>query len=1002
MSETTLSRAPYKGLMPYSEHDAPFFYGREAEREIITANLISSRFTVLYGPSGVGKSSVLHAGVAHHLRLRAQQNWKRHGAPELAVVVYSDWRDDPVAGLLARVQESVRAALNGQPVVPASPPATLSDALKLWAERVEGDLFIILDQFEEYFLYHAHDAERQEGAFGVEFPRVVDRVGLRVNFLVSIREDALAKLDYFEGRIPNLFDNYLRIEHLDRNAARAAIEKPLQQFNRQQAEETQHVHIEPALVEAVLDQVKTGQVVLTASGRGQIEEEEDGDARIETPFLQLVMTRLWDEEQRVGSRTLRLDTLNRLGGAERIVRTHLDATMNALPPNERETAARVFHFLVTPSGTKIAHTVADLRAYAQVPENRLQQTMEKLSGGDVRILRPVAPPPGEIAAPRYEIFHDVLAPAILDWRERYLQRARARRFRFAGLAIALAVFLVIAGLVINLQSSRVQLEQKAQEAQNLSQAVLSQATSELTPEPTMIALRATAAAVATSAAQVLCAGAPSIRFSVSPETITAGDATTLSWDSATNITSVKIEPDIGAVTVTGTLNVKPLTTTTYTLTASGCGGVVNKQVTVRVNPATPLPTLTPTMAPTAIPSGLYVTDLRLNPDRPAFNSAVSFFVTFANTTSTFQNFKWLVYIFRADTPSRANNQTTAVQGSFPAGSGEYSALGTFRYGATGNQCEFFFARVGWLDADNKTTFFTQSDGKVFEKGFSVCDVSVIPTSTLAPPTPTPVPPTPAPGLFVTDLRLQPERPAFNSDMSFFATFANTTSTVQNFKWLVYIFRADTPSRANNQTTAMQGSFPVGSGEYGALGTFRYGVTGNQCEFFFARVGWLDADNKTTFFTQPDGKVFEKGFSVCDALVIPTPTPMPPTPTSVPPTPRPDLYVTQLRIDPPSPVRSESPEFYVTFSNTTAAPRTHRWCVEIWDPRNSRNSFGVTTCRSREMPVGVSELDATGWRIRVGQCLLFRARVVWEDEGRNRIPFTQPDGSDLWLDFQVCP
>jgi hypothetical protein len=54
----------------------------------------------------------------------------------------------------------------------------------------------------------------------------MNRADLRISFLISIREDVLAKLDAFKGRIPNLFDNYLRIEHLDRDA-RQAIEMPL-------------------------------------------------------------------------------------------------------------------------------------------------------------------------------------------------------------------------------------------------------------------------------------------------------------------------------------------------------------------------------------------------------------------------------------------------------------------------------------------------------------------------------------------------------------------------------------------------------------------------------------------------------------------------------------------------------------------------------------------------------------------------------------------------------
>ena len=38
-----------------------------------------------------------------------------------------------------------------------------------------------------------------------------------------MREDSIAKLDFFKGRIANLFDNYLRIDRLDREQAREAI-----------------------------------------------------------------------------------------------------------------------------------------------------------------------------------------------------------------------------------------------------------------------------------------------------------------------------------------------------------------------------------------------------------------------------------------------------------------------------------------------------------------------------------------------------------------------------------------------------------------------------------------------------------------------------------------------------------------------------------------------------------------------------------------------------------
>src|SRR5207244_13020753 len=68
--------APYRGLAPFgdTELDALLFFGRERETEIGVANLIASRLTILYGPSGVGKSSLLRAGVARSVRDRGARD----------------------------------------------------------------------------------------------------------------------------------------------------------------------------------------------------------------------------------------------------------------------------------------------------------------------------------------------------------------------------------------------------------------------------------------------------------------------------------------------------------------------------------------------------------------------------------------------------------------------------------------------------------------------------------------------------------------------------------------------------------------------------------------------------------------------------------------------------------------------------------------------------------------------------------------------------------------
>ena len=398
--------------MPFTEEQAPYFFGRDRERDVIAANLMASRLTLFYGPSGVGKSSVLNAGVVHYLRELERDALASTGRSQYVILHFRDWRDEPLAHLERVIEKESGAAGQGP---------TFADRLHSLAERVEGDILIILDQFEEYFMYHPN--EQTDGTFAVEFARAINRRGLRANFLVSMREDSIAKLDFFKGRIPNLFDNYLRIARLTRDQAREAIVRPIERFN-QLSPSRPPVSIEPALVEAVLDQVKANTQLHEDAGKGGL--QGDAEMGIETPHLQLVMTRLWQEEVSAQSSVLRLGTLERLGGASEIVKRHVDSALDALTPTERDAAARVFQYLVTPAGTKIALGVDDLYPNAGMTAADLRALLVKLSSGENRILTSVAPAPDQPARERYQIFHDVLAEKVLDWRSRYVKAAEAQ------------------------------------------------------------------------------------------------------------------------------------------------------------------------------------------------------------------------------------------------------------------------------------------------------------------------------------------------------------------------------------------------------------------------------------------------------------------------------------------------------------------------------------------------------------------------------------------------
>ena len=427
--------SPYRGLSAFadSDVDAGYFFGRERDTEIVVANLIAARLTVLYGPSGVGKSSLLLASVARSLR----------GLPEEpVVVVFSTWSVDAERELAAALAELAGVE-----------PGVLTDVVARVQEA--RDVYVVLDQAEESFTY-----ETDAAALEAILVQLLHG-DLRVNVLVSLREDSLARLDRLKGRVPGMFGNVLRLDRLDRVAGRAAIVLPLARWNELQGE---RMRAEDGLVEEVLDGVgvdRLGAEQHSANGAGT-----NGARGIEAPYLQLVMERLWEVERSAGSEELRLATLTQLGGPRQIVADHLDRAMRSLGEPDRAIAADVFAHLVTPGGTKIAHTPDDLAEYAKVPVGALVPVLARLADG--RILR-------RDEHGRYEIFHDVLAAEVLDWRRRHetdrkLVRERSaarRRQRRLGLiaGIALVGVALTAGLAVWALAERRNAEEQASAAQ---------------------------------------------------------------------------------------------------------------------------------------------------------------------------------------------------------------------------------------------------------------------------------------------------------------------------------------------------------------------------------------------------------------------------------------------------------------------------------------------------------------------------------------------------------
>src|SRR5262249_36933992 len=142
--------SPYRGLGSFQERDAPLFFGRDAEVADLLQILEREPVVLVVGSAGSGKSSLLRAGLAHHVRtggLAGRGNWR----VALLRPGYSPLR-------------SLQEALS--PLAPPGPPPAasgdrLADLRALLARVCGPDrpLLLLCDQFEELFTLCPDEAE---------------------------------------------------------------------------------------------------------------------------------------------------------------------------------------------------------------------------------------------------------------------------------------------------------------------------------------------------------------------------------------------------------------------------------------------------------------------------------------------------------------------------------------------------------------------------------------------------------------------------------------------------------------------------------------------------------------------------------------------------------------------------------------------------------------------------------------------------------------------------
>jgi len=330
--------SPFRGLMPFTEEHADFFFGRSADIAALVEQLREAPLLPLVGPSGAGKSSLVEAGLIPRLKDRGRTivlrvrpgpnpfealaarlvGWQRsnHAMTERDTRISSDATD--AAGPATSIETPRTPAELAAELLER--PGRLNLVMAELAASQRCRVLLFVDQLEElYTLVPEEDVRRR-------FMRAIcasaDDARADVRTVFTLRDD-------FLGTVADDPDVRAALGHVyvvrapQREALVEAVTRPL--------ELTGYAYDDPALVDEMIDAVGAESACL--------------------PLLQFACRRLWDGRDNANRRLTRA-AHDAMGGALGALAEHADGAIDTLPPGQVAVAKSLLLRLVTAEGTR--------------------------------------------------------------------------------------------------------------------------------------------------------------------------------------------------------------------------------------------------------------------------------------------------------------------------------------------------------------------------------------------------------------------------------------------------------------------------------------------------------------------------------------------------------------------------------------------------------------------------------------------------------------------------
>ncbi len=343
--ETQTVTLPYPGLRPFRRDEFEIFFGREEHVTKLAEMLQEHHFVAVVGPSGCGKSSLVTAGLlpelaaGHSVDIEGawyeatirpgDRPFSRLAKALIESGAMPDYSDDDMTSRIGFLDAMLRRG-----------PLGLIEALDGAQSLNEGNLLIVVDQFEEIFRFR-HEQDDQEAdafiAMLLETVRQADQRKLPIYVMLTMRSDYLGNCNQFSGLPEAISESQFLTPRPNRQQRHAAIVGPASMFGGE---------VEPALVNRLLNDM--------------------GDDPDQLPIMQHALMRMWSlkslgvqhqggDQQATPSAEqddqpvlLTTDIYDEVGGWHNTLSNHADEALEGLvdDPECRRVAKMLFRSLI--------------------------------------------------------------------------------------------------------------------------------------------------------------------------------------------------------------------------------------------------------------------------------------------------------------------------------------------------------------------------------------------------------------------------------------------------------------------------------------------------------------------------------------------------------------------------------------------------------------------------------------------------------------------------------